>query len=181
MDNGDNERLWLDAALCEYQALRKEMLHFLDNFRRDSTIVGGLLAGAFALQNAKLGWISDNVIVMIPSALFAYVLLQIANLHMSFVEARQCARIEEKINQRLGGWPMEWESRIATRDVRSPKTPIAIATAVLIIAIIGLFIGVAAVARRPWWLIPIHIFEVAAMALAFSSYIREELKRSRQG
>ncbi|HYJ06904.1 MAG TPA: hypothetical protein VEX43_17365 [Chthoniobacterales bacterium] len=175
----ENSELWLKAALEEYSTLRKEMLLFLSNFRRDTTVLGALLGGALtvtAYSQDMYSWQVKVVVVGLPTVIFAYLLLQMSNLYMLLVEARQCAAIERKINARLGGAPMAWESQNAENSVRSVKTPIGTATTILNFALIAIHVGLTVFAYKQnfQWkqcIVIVHSGELFAILVCFAMYL----------
>lgn len=179
MSEDATTQAWLDAVLHEYDGLRGEMKYFVDNHRRDTKLLGGLLTALIGLYLSKpTGFDVSIAALIVPSAIFAYFLLQVCNLFMTSVEARACARIELKVHRKLGDWPMDWESRLAIRTVRGPGSPVAIATTVLMFALLVIFVGFAFVAYRNYGYLTVvlHFVELVLMGVTFAVWACYELR-----
>ena len=183
MTDTEKTEFWFRASLEEYRTLRAEMLLFLANFRRDTTVLGAVLGASLTVTAASpdaASWQVQAVLAGLPSVIFAYLLLQISNLYMLLVEARRCAAIEKSIKLKLeGDAPMRWESQYAERNVRDIRTPIGVATTALNVALISLHIGLTifASSQNYWWgktVMIAHICEIVVILACFGMYLSHQ-------
>lgn len=134
----DNE---LKATLSEYNMLREEMRMFLEFHRRDTQIFGGILGGLVSIYLSNSTIFNINILtIIIPSLIFLYYSFQIYNFHMVSVEAKACARIEQRINLLLNRTVMDWESVIAKQNVRGAGSPAPMATVAIMLLFLFIFI-----------------------------------------
>ncbi len=159
----------LNAMLAEYNMLRDEMKVFLDYHRRNSQIFAGIIGVLITVYLSSTANIDTKVLsVIIPSSIFLFYMLQIFNFHMVSMEAKACARLENKINKLLDNDVMDWESVVARNVVRGAGSPIPLATGSILIFFIGLFI-VFAIQAYQVYAVPsliVHAIEFLAMLIS---------------
>jgi hypothetical protein len=133
----------LTAILSEYKMLRDEMQMFVGYHRRDTQLLIALLSVLVSLYltNGSL-FAVEGLALIIPTLICVYFLMQIFNLYMVSVEAKACARIENRVNALLGSTVMDWEN-LSRKVVRSGASPTPLATGVTLLVCVGIFVAFA--------------------------------------
>ena len=141
----DNISEKVNSLLAEYNMLRDEMRLFLSFHRRDTQIVLTIITISYGLiikssGNKILEKFANELIIIIPSIIFLYIVLQTINFHMVSVQGKSRARIEREINKLLGNEYMVFDNKISPVHIRSFfKSPIPFATIIYFAFFIFLF------------------------------------------
>jgi hypothetical protein len=178
--DGEARKLRMEATLTEYRMLREEMKMFLGFHRTDTQYLCfllGALIGAYASEKTPVP--SDVFALIVPSLIFLYTLMQVYNLHMVSVEARACARIEERINNLFGGRKvMDWESDVARVAIRGRQSPTPFSTAVFLVFLLVVFGKFAWVCTKvgSGLVNGLHVAEIGSILIAAIWWARFEIK-----
>jgi hypothetical protein len=179
--DGEARKLRMEATLTEYRMLREEMKMFIGFHRTDTQYLCFLLValiGAYASEKTPIP--SDVFALIVPSLIFLYTLMQVYNFHMVSVEARACARIEERINNLFGGRKvMDWQSDVAPVAIGGRQSPIPFMTAVFIVfllVVFGKFAWVCTKVVGSGLVNSLHVAEIGSILIAAIWWARFEIK-----
>jgi len=130
----------IEALFKEYDTLREEMKMYLNFLRRDmhlTIIVLGVVAGVLRFSPSTF---YPHVYTVIPSILFILIMSLLMTFHMVSIEAKACARIEQKVNELIGlQKAMAWESIIAPQYVRNWTSATTLSTFGILMFFISVF------------------------------------------
>jgi hypothetical protein len=142
----DNIPEKINSLLSEYNMLRDEMRLFLGFHRRDTQIILTIITISYGFITKASGdkileKFVNELIFILPSVIFLYIVLQTINFHMVSVQGKSRARIEREINNLLGGEYMIFDNKISPIHIRSfTKSPIPLATIIYFTFFIWVFL-----------------------------------------
>jgi len=178
--DGEARKLRMEATLTEYRMLREEIKMFLCFQRTDTQylfLLLGALIGAYA--SGKTPVPSDVFALIIPSLIFLYTLMQVYNFHIVSVEAKACARIEERINNLFGGRKvMDWESDVSPLAIRGRQSPTPFSNVVFLAFLLVVFgkFGLVCTKIGSGLVNALHVAEVGSILIAAILWARFEIK-----
>ena len=130
----------IEALFKEYDTLREEMKMYLNFLRRDmhlTIIVLGVVAGVLRFSPSEF---HPHVYTVIPSIIFILIMSLLMTFHMVSIEAKACARIEQRVNELVGlQKAMAWESIIAPQHVRNWTSVTTLSTFGILMFFISVF------------------------------------------
>ena len=130
----------IEALFKEYDTLREEMKMYLNFLRRDmhlTIIVLGVVAGVLRFSPSEF---HPHVYTVIPSIVFILIMSLLMTFHMVSIEAKACARIEQRVNELVGlQKAMAWESIIAPQHVRNWTSVTTLSTFGILMFFISVF------------------------------------------
>ena len=148
--------------------------------RQDGHLVVAVLAAVLGTSLWEGSFLPYKYLsLFVPSILFIFLARVISNLYYISVEAKACAKIEERVQSIYGEWLMDWESKMARKNLRGIKAPNALVICGLYLLFIGIFIyfSIEAVFHFGLWTIIVHgveciiIFSAFILSLRFDSNV----------
>jgi hypothetical protein len=176
-ENKQSEKLLHEATLTEYKMLREEMKTFMA-FQRNDTHYLLLSLGTLVTLFASKLILLNNLVAVVPSVAFAYLLVQFMSGHTINVQAKACARIERRINSCFGGEPaMDWESVVVPKTVRCILSPGFLGGASFYVLLVFVFIFCAflSIDMNSYALDLLHLCEMLVILLIGFLFARFEI------
>ncbi len=117
------------CLLAEHNSLREDVRMCAQFHRRDIHLLIILIGAVLAVSYSETGFLPCNAnigslaLLIAPSVMFVFYLLQIISFHWENVLVRQCARIERLVNDLSHKNLMGWESFTAKKHIRKFTAP----------------------------------------------------------